>query len=141
MGSCGICLVIEDDPDIGGLLETILTGMGFDVQVEATGTAGLVFASGVELALITLDVGLPDMDGRDLARRLRDHSDAPILMITAFAQREDELDGMAAGADAYLIKPFRTAQLRASVLALCPRAGAAAPYEPAIPERSRSDQS
>lgn len=57
MGSCGISLVIEDDPDIGSLLETILTGMGFDVRVETTGTAGLLIASGVELALITLDAG------------------------------------------------------------------------------------
>lgn len=125
MSSRGICLVIEDDPDIAGLLETILTGMGFEVRVEETGTDGILSAAGLELVLITLDVGLPDRDGREVARRLRGLSDAPILMITAFAQPGDELDGMAAGASAYLTKPFRPAQLRAKVLDLCPLAGTA----------------
>ncbi|BCW36063.1 hypothetical protein StoSoilA2_21190 [Arthrobacter sp. StoSoilA2] len=120
MTSRGKCLVIEDDPDIGGLLEVILTGAGFDVHIEETGTDGLLTAASLEPALITLDVGLPDMDGRHVVRKLREITQAPILMITAFAQTDYELDGMAGGATAYLSKPFRPAALRSLVQRLCP---------------------
>jgi two-component system OmpR family response regulator len=119
MTSRGACLVIEDDPDIGGLLETIISGMGFDVRLEQTGTESLLAATS-DLALITLDLGLPDMDGREVAQILRRISNVPILMITAHAQPRDELEGMAAGANAYLPKPFRPAQLRTIVQKLCP---------------------
>ncbi|WP_458107722.1 response regulator [Arthrobacter sp. R3-55] len=109
MTSRGRCLVIEDDEDIAGLIEVLLTTAGFDVRVEATGTEGLLAAASVELKLITLDLGLPDMDGREVAGLLRDVTKAPILMITAFAATGDELDGFSAGASAYLPKPFRPA--------------------------------
>lgn len=124
MSTRGICLVVDDDPDIGGLLEVILTGMGFEVRVEESGTDGLLSAADLDLALITLDMGLPDMDGREVARRLREISEAPILMITAFVESGDELDSMAAGATAYLAKPFRPSQLRSLVQGLCPLAEA-----------------
>lgn len=120
MSSYGVCLVIEDDEDIGGLLEVILAASGFEVRVEETGRGGLSAAADLELALITLDLGLPDLDGRDVARKLREISDAPILMITAHTHPGDELDGMASGASAYLTKPFRPAQLRTLVQELCP---------------------
>ncbi|WP_369745654.1 response regulator transcription factor [Paenarthrobacter sp. AMU7] len=121
MTSRGICLAIEDDEDISGLLEVILTAAGFDVRAEETGATGLLAADDLDLALITLDLGLPDMDGRDVARKLREVTGAPILMITAHTQPGDELEGMAAGASAYLAKPFRPAQLRALVQELCPQ--------------------
>ncbi len=105
MTSRGVCLVIEDDEDIGDLLEAILAAAGFEVRVEVSGTGGLSAAAGLELTLITLDLGLPDLDGRDVARKLREISGAPILMITAHAQPGDELDGMSAGASAYLTPP------------------------------------
>ncbi|CAM3307629.1 Transcriptional regulatory protein SrrA [Arthrobacter ulcerisalmonis] len=120
MNSRGICLVIEDDPDIRGLLGLILSGAGFEVHAEATGAADLSAARRLDLDLITLDLGLPDLDGHDVARRIRELSTAPLLMITAYAEPGDELDGMAAGATGYLIKPFRSAQLRALVQKLCP---------------------
>ncbi|YCK79783.1 response regulator (plasmid) [Arthrobacter sp. D3-18] len=121
MTSRGKCLVIEDDEDIAGLIEAILTAADFDVRVETTGTEGLLAAASAELTLITLDLGLPDMDGREVAGLLRDVSKAPILMITAFAGVGDELDGFSAGATAYLPKPFRPTQLRNLVDQLCPR--------------------
>ncbi|MGY4541336.1 two-component system OmpR family response regulator [Arthrobacter sp. UYNi723] len=120
MNSRGICLVIEDDLDIRHLLCLILTGAGFKVHAEATGAAGLRAAKRLDLALITLDLGLPDLDGHDVARQIRTLSKAPLLMITAYTEPSDELDGMSAGANAYLTKPFRTAQLRALVQKLCP---------------------
>lgn len=120
MASRGKCLVIEDDEDISSLIGVILTAQGFDVHFAETGAEALLAASGPALSLITLDVGLPDMDGRDVARRLRDLTTAPILMITAYAQADDALNGIASGASAYLIKPFRPTQLRAIVQKLCP---------------------
>jgi two-component system OmpR family response regulator len=120
MNSRGICLVIEDDLDIRDLLCLILSGAGFEVHAEATGAAGLRAAKRLNLTLITLDLGLPDLDGHDVARQLRTLSTAPLLMITAYAEPADELGGMVAGANAYLPKPFRPAQLRALVQKLCP---------------------
>lgn len=120
MNSRGICLVIEDDLDIRGLLCLILSRAGFDVHAEATGAAGLRTAGKLDLALITLDLGLPDINGHDLARRLRKASNAPLLMITAAAEPGDELDGIASGAAAYLTKPFSPARLRELVQQLCP---------------------
>lgn len=132
-----LCLVIEDDEDIRDLLTLILTQDGFEVRAVETGTEGLSIAAGATpLALVTLDRGLPDMDGRDVARSVRTLTAAPILMITAFAESSDELDGMAAGASAYLAKPFRPAQLRAFVRELCPqRLSACGEEPPAVPLR------
>lgn len=93
MNSRGICLVIEDDLDIRDLLCLILSGAGFEVHAEATGAAGLRAAKRLNLTLITLDLGLPDLDGHDVARQLRTLSTAPLLMITAYAEPDDELGG------------------------------------------------
>lgn len=120
MNSRGMCLVIEDDLDIRGLLCLILSRAGFEVHAEATGAAGLRTAGKLDLAMITLDLGLPDINGHDLARRLRKASNAPLLMITAAAEPGDELDGIASGAAAYLTKPFSPVRLRELVLQLCP---------------------
>lgn len=114
------CLVIEDDQDIRDLLCIILTGMGFIVHAERTGTAGLRAAGTLDLALITVDLGLPDLNGLDVARQVRTLSKAPILIITAWAESGDELNGVASGADAYLTKPFRPHMLRELVQRLCP---------------------
>lgn len=104
------------------MLELVLTQDGFSVLAVDSGAAGLRIAADVpDLALVTLDLGLPDMDGRDVARSLRPLSAAPILMITAFAEASDELDGIAAGANTYLTKPYRA----------CPAAGAPAGTVPA----------
>lgn len=90
------------------------------MHAEATGTAGLLAAETLDLDLITLDLGLPDLNGLDVAHKLRSVSEAPILMITAWAEPGDELNGVASGADAYLTKPFRPHLLRELVRRLCP---------------------
>ncbi|MFC8041598.1 response regulator transcription factor [Paenarthrobacter sp. NPDC057355] len=120
MTSRGICVVIEDDHDIRDLIDLILSSEGFDVHAFETGTEGVMAAERLNPALITLDLGLPDMDGREAAKLVAALTPAPILMITAFAEREDELQGMASGAAAYLIKPFRPQQLREAALELAP---------------------
>lgn len=135
MSTRGACLVIEDDADIQGLISLILSTEGFEVHTVETGSAGLLAASRQQLALITLDLGLPDVDGREVARQLRSVSSAPLLMITAFAEAANELAGIAAGASGYLIKPFRPTELRALVAELCPLRQASGYAGPAAPAR------
>ncbi|WP_427136658.1 response regulator transcription factor [Pseudarthrobacter sp. S9] len=109
------------------MLCLILSRAGFDVHAEATGTAGLRAALGLDLDLITLDLGLPDLNGHDVAGRLRKESDAPILVITSWTGPGDQMDALAAGADAYLTKPFRTARLAELIQQLCPQEPVPAP--------------
>ena len=118
--SRGICLVIEDDEDIAGLIGLILTREGFDVRSVRTASAALHQLRGLNPVLITLDLGLPDLDGLQIAKVLGELSAAPVLMITARASANDLFNGMAAGASAYLIKPFLRSELRDAVSSLFP---------------------
>jgi two-component system OmpR family response regulator len=118
--SRGICLVIEDDEDIAGLIGLILTREGYTVRSVRTASAALHQLRGLKPALITLDLGLPDLDGLQIAKDLRKLSPAPLLMITSRASASDQYNGMAAGASAYLIKPFRPGELRDAVSKLSP---------------------
>jgi two-component system OmpR family response regulator len=118
--SRGICFVIEDDEDIAGLIGVVLKREGFEVRSVLTASAALHQLRGLGPVLITLDLGLPDLDGLQIAEGLRELSDAPLLMLTARASATDQFDGMAAGASAYLIKPFRPSELRDAVNRLCP---------------------
>ncbi|MFE4835287.1 response regulator transcription factor [Arthrobacter sp. NPDC056691] len=120
MGSRGLCLVIEDDRDIRDLLTLILTRMGFEVHAVRNGVEGVAAAWEHRPDLITVDLNLPDIDGLDVARHIRARSEAPMLFITARAELEDEMAGMASGAAAYLTKPFQPRQLTAAVNQLCP---------------------
>lgn len=118
----GNCLVIEDDPDIGELLKGILAQAGFEVHLETTAASALVAASEVDFALITLDLGLPDIDGTEVARLLREHSEAPILIITARTTMTAEA-GNTSLAQAYLFQPFVPTDLRNIVDQLLPPGG------------------
>ncbi|MGP0225283.1 response regulator transcription factor [Paenarthrobacter sp. NCHU4564] len=122
MGPRGKCLVIEDDRDIGDLLRDILTQAGFEVRVETTGTGALAAAAEADFALITLDLGLPDMDGTQITHLLRTRSGAPLLVITArTATSTDDNSGYPRAG--YLSKPFRPAQLRTLIDQLLPPGG------------------
>lgn len=108
-------LVIEDDDDIRRLLEIVLTQCGFATSVVANGADGVAEARTAEPALITLDVGLPDVDGYRVAEQLRAFYTNHLIMISARAEDMDADLGIRAGADAYLTKPFRPKELRARV--------------------------
>ncbi|KQR82092.1 two-component system response regulator [Arthrobacter sp. Leaf337] len=114
-------LVIEDDHDIRELVRVVLVQAGFDVQVASSGAAGVVAAKELNPAVITLDLGLPDIDGFEVARQIREFSDAYIVMLTARAEELDTLIGLESGADDYLTKPFRPRELRARVAAMMRR--------------------
>jgi two-component system, OmpR family, response regulator len=125
MSEARVGLVIEDDQDIRELVRAVLTQAGFDVSVAASGTEGVLAARSLNPDVITLDLGLPDIDGFEVSRQIREFSDAYIVMLTARAEELDTLIGLESGADDYLTKPFRPRELRARIAAMMrrPRSG------------------
>jgi DNA-binding response OmpR family regulator len=114
-------VIIEDDSDIREALSVIFRGAGFSVQAFATGLEGVEAVRTFRPEVVTVDLGLPDIDGFEVARRVRLFSNAYILMLTARSQELDTLLGLEAGADDYLTKPFRPRELRYRVEALLRR--------------------
>ena len=112
-------LIIDDDDDLrGALAEQIAAEPDLATEEAATGAAGLEAASARTPDLILLDLDLPDIDGREVCRRLRDADiSAPIIMLTAQSSDEDTVAGLDAGADDYVSKPFRIAVLLARIRA------------------------
>ncbi|GAA4921218.1 response regulator transcription factor [Nesterenkonia rhizosphaerae] len=106
-------LVIEDDDDIRRLLEMVLGQAGFTVDTVSSGEEGVAWAAREDYVLATVDIGLPDIDGLEVIRRIRSTFTGRIVVISARASTGDETHGMAAGADLYLTKPFRPRELRA----------------------------
>jgi DNA-binding response OmpR family regulator len=118
-------LLAEDDPSISDPLARALRREGYDVDVSADGpgTLGRALSGGIDL--IVLDLGLPEMDGLEVCRRLRSEGRAtPVLVLTARADEVDTVIGLDAGADDYVTKPFRLAELLARVRALLRRGSA-----------------
>ncbi|WP_370249316.1 response regulator transcription factor [Nocardioides sp.] len=114
-------LVIDDDSEIADLLTITLGRAGFDVDTASSGDAALEHVRVQPVDLITLDLSLPDMDGTEVCQRLREFSDAYIVMITGRSDEADRLVGLDAGADDYLVKPFSPREVRARVAALLRR--------------------
>ncbi|MEU7409322.1 MULTISPECIES: response regulator transcription factor [Streptomyces] len=125
-------LVVEDDDTIGRHLESGLVGNGYDPVWSRTGSAALAEAARTPYDVLLLDLGLPDMDGLDVARALRTRR--PDLLIIVLTARTDDIDviaGLDAGADDYLVKPFSLSVLLARLRAhLRRRVVAAPPREP-----------
>jgi DNA-binding response OmpR family regulator len=117
-------LLAEDDPAIAEPLARALTREGYDVDVRADGSGALARTGQGHVDLVILDLGLPDLDGLDVCRRMRaDGLTAPVLVLTARADEVDTVVGLDAGADDYVTKPFRLAELLARVRALLRRGG------------------
>ncbi|PFG32492.1 response regulator transcription factor [Sanguibacter antarcticus] len=113
-------LLAEDDPAIAEPLARALSREGYNVVVQGTGQGAIDNASGADL--IVLDLGLPDMDGLEVARAIRGLGlTTPVLVLTARADEVDLVVGLDAGADDYVTKPFRLAELLARVRALLRR--------------------
>jgi two-component system response regulator RegX3 len=118
-----LVLIVEDDQSIAAPLATGLEREGFDVELRADGEAALqrVRDETPTPDVILLDLGLPDVDGLDVCRRLRATSDVPIVVVTARSEEADRVRGLELGADDYIVKPFGFLELVARIRAITRR--------------------
>jgi two-component system, OmpR family, alkaline phosphatase synthesis response regulator PhoP len=114
-------LVVEDDMQISRTLRDYLEVAGYDVTVVGDGSAALSSFRGDHPDLLVLDLGLPSVDGLDVAREVRRASTTPIIMLTARGEESDRIVGLELGADDYLVKPFSPKELVARVRAVLRR--------------------
>jgi DNA-binding response OmpR family regulator len=124
-----VIVVIEDEQQIQRVLRTGLQAHGYEVRAAEAGRSGLALASSSEPDLVILDLGLPDIDGIDVVKALRERSWVPIIVLTARNAESAKVAALDIGADDYLTKPFGNAELVARVHALIRRARAAEPSE------------
>jgi DNA-binding response OmpR family regulator len=113
-------LIVEDDDAIAVPLAKGLAREGFTVERVSTGQAGLAAAPA---DLVLLDLGLPDIEGYEVCRRLRASSDVPVIVLTARGEEVDRVVGLELGADDYVVKPFGLRELVARIRAVTRRAG------------------
>ena len=121
-------LVIEDEKSISHFISTVLNNNGYEAMQAQTGEEALSMISSHCPDLIVLDLGLPDMDGLEVLRSVRKWSSLPIVVVSARNHERDKVEALDAGADDYVTKPFRLAELLARVRALL-RRQAAEPVE------------
>jgi len=114
-------LVVEDEANIASFVAMYLQKAGYEVGVARNGAEALAKAGADAPALIVLDLMLPDIDGVDVCRRIRQRSDVPILMLTARDDDVDKIIGLEVGADDYLTKPFNPRELVARVKSILRR--------------------
>jgi DNA-binding response OmpR family regulator len=114
-------LLVEDEANIASFVAMYLQKAGYEVAVARDGTEALTKANAEPPALIVLDLMLPDIDGVDVCRRIRQKSDVPILMLTARDDDIDKIIGLEVGADDYLTKPFNPRELVARVKSILRR--------------------
>ena len=110
-------LVIEDDPAITNLIRTTLDTQDYQYHTARTGAAGLMDAVAYNADVIILDLGLPDMDGVEIIRKIRGWSTVPIIVVSARSEDSDKVEALDAGADDYLTKPFSIDELLARLRA------------------------
>jgi two-component system alkaline phosphatase synthesis response regulator PhoP len=137
-------LVVEDELKIARLVRDYLHQAGFAVVEASDGRSALSLARSERPDMIVLDLGLPEMDGLDVTRRLRAESAVPIIMLTARSEESDRIVGLELGADDYIVKPFSPKELVARIRAVLRRAEAtlggggvvrAGPVEVDLPKR------
>ena len=124
-------LVVEDEASIASFVALYLKNAGYQVRTAANGSQALAQAESEQPSLIVLDLMLPDIDGVEVCRRIRQRSDVPILMLTARDEDVDKIIGLEVGADDYLTKPFNPRELVARVKTILRRAA---------PERRRESK-
>jgi two-component system KDP operon response regulator KdpE len=110
-------LVVDDEPQILRLLRTSLGPSGFEVIEAATGAEALKRAASDAPEIVVLDLGLPDMDGKDVIRSLREWSEIPIIVLSARAREAEKIEALDLGADDYVNKPFGIGELLARLRA------------------------
>lgn len=124
--SSAAVLLIEDDPRLAKMVQSYLGAAGLAVTIAGTGGLGLALLEDRQFDAVLLDLTLPDIDGLDICRSLRQHYSVPILMMTARGEPMDRVVGLEIGADDYLPKPFEPRELLARLRALLRRTAAPA---------------
>ena len=125
-------LIVEDDPALRRALRAMLHAEQFETVDVGSGEEAVVIASGGGADLVVLDLGLPDIDGYEVLRRVRTFSDVPVLVLTAHHEQAEKIRALDAGADDYVTKPFDTEELFARVRAALRRAPSAPPAETTV---------
>ena len=108
-------LIIEDEPNISGFMATVLAANNYDTMTAYTGSEAISMITSHCPDLILLDLGLPDMDGNNILKFVREWSTCPILVVSARTHERDKVDALDAGADDYIEKPFGTSELLARI--------------------------
>src|ERR671915_2292438 len=121
-GTIQSVLVVEDEVSIASFVSLYLKNAGYEVRAAANGSDALTFAQKEQPSLIVLDLMLPDIDGIEICRRIRQKSDVPILMLTARDEDVEKIIGLEVGADDYMTKPFNPRELVARVKSILRRA-------------------
>ena len=121
-------LVVDDEPRYTWAIQAILQGVGYGAVTAADGQTAVALAASEQLDLILLDVKLPDIEGYEVCRRIRTFSTVPIIMLTAKADEKDKVEGLDAGADDYVTKPFSAPELLARVRAALRRGALSASH-------------
>ena len=116
-------LIVEDDNNIADLLRLYLEKEGYAVSIASDGLKGVKLFREVQPALVLLDVMLPGMDGWGVCRTIRAEAKTPIIMLTAKSETEDKVQGLRAGADDYITKPFEMKEVLARIEAVLRRSG------------------
>ncbi|MGF7160618.1 two-component system KDP operon response regulator KdpE [Rhodoligotrophos appendicifer] len=114
----GRILLVEDDPGIRKFLRVALEAQGFSLEEAATGRDGVAKAATVQPDLVVLDLGLPDMDGKQVIARIREWSQVPILILSVRQSEDEKVAALDAGANDYVVKPFGISEMMARVRAL-----------------------
>jgi DNA-binding response OmpR family regulator len=115
-------LVVEDEASIASFVAAYLKNAGYAVRTTASGAEALKLVASEKPALVVLDLMLPDMDGVEVCKRIRQSTDLPVLMLTARDEDVDKIIGLEVGADDYMTKPFNPRELVARVRAILRRA-------------------
>ena len=130
-----VALVVDDDPDLGDVITFVLERAGFEVHLEPDGAAGFAVATALRPNVVLLDWMMPHMSGLEVCRALRSNIDlsaTAVIMLSARAQEGDIREGYSAGADDYIIKPFRPRELADRVEAVLARPRSDRPDSPSM---------
>lgn len=106
-------IIIDDEPQIRRLLKMSLQAESYKIYEAANGKEGLMLAASVHPDLVIVDLGLPDMDGKEVVKKLRDWSSVPVIILTAREQEQEKIAALDLGADDYVTKPFGMGELLA----------------------------
>ena len=133
-------LLVEDDASIASSVVASLSQSGVEVSHVATGAAGIDAVRGDAFDVVLMDLGLPDMDGLDASKTIREFSSVPIIIVSARGDELDRVLGLELGADDYVVKPFSQRELLARIRAVTRRAGDVTAVEPESRGRLHIDE-